>query len=149
MIRAFICPWELIAAESRITHPIVEQGESVVTGPFVCSMFYPDADADGLPDGPHVLVLVEGDSVTIEALDSLEGVYMFPPHPFDTPLDQVPQAIKDEVVALCVQENWMPTEPLFTVAQTYGDCLKLMAKHFQSGFVSFGKYEVERAAEFG
>ncbi len=146
MIRAFVTGWQLVG--NQVLNPIVEQGESVVSGPFACSMVYPDADANGLPDGPHVLIFVESDSPTIEDLDTLDGVYMFPPHAFDTPLADVPQSTKDEVLGLCASEGWMPTAPLFT-AQTYGDCLKLLASHFQAGFTSFGRYEVEKAAEFG
>lgn len=141
MIRAFICGWEFIPERMCVTNPFVELGVP-------CSMIYPDADADGLPDGPHVLVFVKADGVDTDALNALDGVYMFPPHPFDMPMSEVSQAVKDEVLGLCVANNWMPAEPLFT-AQTYGDCLKLLAAHFQSGFVGFGVYEVERAAEFG
>ena len=149
MIRAFITSWIYIPEESRVTHSIAEVYDAVCPNvPATISMFYPDADANGLPDGPHVLIFIESESPAIEQLDTLDGVYMFPPHSFNAPMADVSQAVKDEVLTLCSVNNWMPVDPLFT-AETYGDCLRLLAKSFQIGFVSFGKYEVERAAEFG
>ena len=113
-----------------------------------CRMYYADADANGLPDGQHVLVFVDAPEIDGPAIAAAAGAYMFPPYAFNTPMVEVSQAVKDEVLTLCTANNWMPTEALFT-AETYGDCLKLLAASFQAGFVSFGEYEVERAAEFG
>ena len=141
MIRAFICSWQFIPERMEVINPIAELDVP-------CRMYYADADANGLPDGQHVLVFVDAPEIDGPAIAAAAGAYMFPPYAFNTPMVEVSQAVKDEVLTLCTVQNWMPTEALF-LAATYGDCLKLLAKHFSAGFISFGNLETARAGEFG
>ena len=148
MIRAFISTWQFIPEEMRVTNPILEHGGALVSGEFTCSMLYPDADQDGKPDGAHVLVLVKGDSLTVESLKDLSGVKMLPAYRLTKPVSEIPANAKQAIRAYVVDNNIAPVE-IFDGVVVYGDFLKRLAKHFQVDFNGFGKYESVDELEFG
>lgn len=120
----------------------------------ILSMHYPDADADGLPDKPRVLVLAwqpTGATTTngqnIEDLSALSGVYMLPAYRFQKPISEIPQAVKDEVKTR-LQNNGIPLSALSGI-EVYGDFLRKVAKYFSVSHQGFGRHvEVDSDLEF-
>lgn len=146
MIRAFITTWELVG--NHIQNPIVEQGEAIVSGQFTCSMFYPDADVDGIPDGTHVLILVKGANPTIEDLAALPEVKMLPKYRFSKPVSEIPTGVKQVIKDYVVARGIAPSS-VFDGVEVYGDFLKKLVKSFQVGFKGFGRCETEYDEDFG
>lgn len=141
MIRAFICTWSsepLPGGFRQIHNPIVDHVVANNISGVTCSMHYADADANGLPDKPRVLVMVEGPAV-IETFANLAGVRMLPNVSFNTPADSIPQAIIDEVVAGLVAEG-VPSNAL-NVPVKYGDILRDVARYLSPSHAGFGLYE--------
>lgn len=79
-IRAFIAPWTLVGNE--VHNPIVDHVDTLPNMGIVCSMIYPDADENGVPDGATVLVAVQSDQITGAEIEqmmaSLDGVTLIP-----------------------------------------------------------------------
>ena len=133
MIRAFITTWSIV--DNHVVNPIVDYVDTLsLAEPITCNMYYPDADANGIPDKPYVLVIVKG-PVGIEQLKNLAGVKMIPAYGFNTPVSEIPSAvktaIKDEMVSKGVPLS------AFADVVVYGDFLKRLAKYFSVGFNNF------------
>lgn len=156
MYRAFVCTWSG-SAGGRITHPILEWLENPSNDPpfeVVCSMHYPDADVNGVPDKPEVLVLVwqptgAVDSLgrNIEFLDTLAGVYMIPAYRLSKPVSEIPQPVKNDILNK-LQAKGIP-KSTFNDVVVYRDFLKKIAKYFKVGHIGFGNHiEIDADLEF-
>ena len=115
----------------------------------ICSMVYPDADADGLPDGPNMLVIVESQQATgaqLAQLNDLPGVRMIPAHRINDSVDTLTGAqktrIKDRLLEFDV--------PLTTIQSfvTVGDIFREVEKHINPNAGGLFKYVLDRASEF-
>jgi len=59
-IRVFLTTWSVI--DNTVINPVTTKVETLPPLAIVCSMVYPDAGANGLPDGPRALVIVDCDT---------------------------------------------------------------------------------------
>lgn len=148
MIRAFICKWSLVDNNTRVMHPILAWFEAnEATAPAATlSMHYPDADQDGVPDKPYVLVLVEGPP-EIEQLDNLAQTWMLPPWRFSKPVSEL-TTVQRGAILTKIDNAGIPRSH-FAGVETYGDFLKKVAKYFCVSHSGFGgHYEVNKDADF-
>lgn len=158
MLRAFITTWSAVDSGNgrrRIVNPISNYIESTDIGLTVtCSVHYPDRDIDGLPDKNRVLAIVwqqtgatNGQGQNIESFASLPGVYMLPAFRFTKPIEEIPQSVRDTIIAR-LQTEGIPISALADIA-VYGDFLKKIVKYFQTNFDTFGAHiENESDIEF-
>lgn len=158
MLRAFITTWSAIdlgSGRRRITNPISSYVESNDIGLTVtCSMFYPDRDLNGLPDKSRILVIAHQPTgatnpqgQTIEAFGNLAGVYMLPAYRFQKPIAEIPQNVKNDVLAKLELEG-IPASAVSGLT-VYGDFLKKLAKYFQVNHAGFGSHiEFDAELEF-
>lgn len=149
MIRAFITTWSGEAG-GRVTNPIVEYVDQVdpqvLTQPVICSMHYPDADENGLPDKDKVLVIVQG-GPEIENLNNLQGVRMLPAYRFQKPVSEIPQNVRNAIIS-AVENEGIPRSALAGI-EVYGDFLKKVARYFNVNHQGFGRHiELDVEAEF-
>jgi|GEM_PF-3697158 len=150
MIRAFISTWQLVG--DQVTNPIVDYVDTLppaqtVAERIICSMHYPDADANGLPDKNRVLVIVEG-PITIEGLAQLPGVKMLPAYRFRKPIGEIPAAVR-HAIKTQLQAEGIPLSALSGI-RVYGDFLRAVARYFNTSHSGFGRHiEINREAEFG
>lgn len=152
MIRAFITTWTLSGNE--ITNPIrdyiLTQATAGTPLPVTANMFYPDADLNGFPDKPQVLVLVEGPATfgthTLDDFKNLTGVVEIPPYSFDMLIADIPTTTVNQIKTYLTNQG-IPLSALSGVV-IWGDFLKKVAKYFSIGFQSFGIYETLKSADF-
>lgn len=131
-------------------HPILQWFEdNEATAPeAVLSMHYPDAKADGTPDKPFVLVIVESQSPNVEQLDNLADTWMLPPWRFSKPVSELSAAQRGAILTK-IDNAGIPRSH-FAGVQTYGDFLKLVAKYFSMSHGGFGRhYETGKDEDFG
>lgn len=148
MIRAFICKWSLTG--NRVIHPILEwfEANEGTAPPAVLSMHYPDADVDGKPDGPYVLVLVQSPSPNVEQLGNLAQTWMLPAWRFSKPVSELTAAQREAILSKI--DNAGIPRSYFAGVQTYGQFLKKIAQYFIPNFTGFGDHiEVAADEDFG
>jgi len=153
MIRAFITSWSQSGID--ITNPIrdyiLAQAAAGTPLPVTASMFYPDADLNGIPDKPQVLVLVEGPATfgghSLEDFQNLSGVVLIPPYTFGTLISSIPTTTVNNIKTYITNQG-IPLSALSGVV-TWGDVLKKVASYFSVNFQGFGNYETTKAADFG
>lgn len=147
-IRAFISSWQLVDGE--IHNPILDHVDTQADMGITLSMIYPDADANGLPDKPVVLVLAESHQVpgpVLEQLGNLDGVDLVPPQRPNKRINTLPAAARADLEAL-VSRHKIP-QAVVTGATTIGDALAAIEKHLAPSSNGVARYLVQRAAEFG
>jgi len=144
MIRAFITTWSGVKG-GTVSNPIIDYVDTLPNMGIICSMHYPDTDADGLPDKPRVLVIVEGPPA-IENLNNLAGVKMLPAYRFSKPISEIPQNVIDTVKSAIVNEG-IPLSALSGIV-VYGDFLKKIARYFNASHAGFGRYETVNDLDF-
>jgi len=126
--RLFLSTWTG-AAGGEVKNPIVDYVGTLPNDGYV-AMFYGDADGNGLPDFPLVLVLVYSKNYTgaqIETIASnVAGVHLVPPLRWTYPLSDIPLA-KLQAARTYLNNNGIDTSAL-TLSNTYGDLVKLIVQ---------------------
>lgn len=123
-------------------HPILAHVEAV-GAPISLSMQYPDHDADGLPDGPWVLILARcPDSFDIDnELRSLTGVRQLPIKRIDAPLAQNE---KRAIERLLRDEGLSPD----AVGLTVLDTVDAVIRTFRPAHKGLGRSIIDAAQDF-
>lgn len=147
-IRAFITTWSLI--DSEIHNPIVDHIDTQPDMGIICSMIYPDADSNGLPDKPMVLILVESQQVdghALEQLKNLNGVTLVPGIRPDKRMASIPPSVSSDIDGL-VNAFGIP-KSVVTGANNYSDFLGGISKYISPNNSGLASYIQKRPLEFG
>ena len=147
-IRAFLTTWQLIGSD--IHNPIIDHIDSQPDLGIIASMIYPDADANGLPDKPLVLILVESQQVpgaVLEQLRNLAGVTLIPSARPDKPIATLPPSAKSDLDGLAAAHG-IPQSAINNAA-TLGEALTNIEKYIAPNSNGVARYLAARPAEFG
>ena len=146
-IRAFLTTWTLVDGE--IHTPIVDHIDTQPDMGIIVSLIT-DNGADGLPDGPLILALVESNRVAgaaLEVLGNLEGVDLIPPQRPDKKISSLPASARANLDDL-VARNKIPASAV-TGSDTLGDVLRAIEAHIFPASNGVARYLAARPAEFG
>lgn len=147
-IRAFLTTWSLVGNE--IHNPIIDHVDTQPNMGIILSMTYPDADANGIPDKPVVLVLVESNQVAgpvLEQLKNVDGVTLIPGQRPDKRMSTIAPSVRNDIDGL-VALHKLP-QSVVTGATTYGDFLGSISRYVSPNAVGVQRYIALRPAEFG
>ena len=155
MIRVYISSWELRTDEAGggyVWNPITDAMESLPTLPAEtprdqrnsARLLYPDADADGKPDGPTVMIIARGPNA--EDYQGLPGVDMLPPFDLSTAISSIPQPTVDSVVAM-LADHGIPF-PVIEGTATAGELLDRIVGSFSPGARPITQMFAGREADF-
>ncbi len=147
-IRAFLSTWSLV--DDEIHNPIVDHIDTQPDMGITCSMIYPDADVNGLPDKPMVLILVESQQVhgpVLEQLKNLDGVTLIPGQRPDKKMNSLPPSVANDIDGV-VSSFGIPRS-VVTGATAYSDFLGGIAKYVSPNSTGLSQYIQRRPLEFG
>lgn len=147
-IRAFLTTWTLVDGE--IHNPIVDHIDTQPNMGLICSMIYGDADGNGLPDKPTVMVIVESTQIAgqaIEVLKNVEGVTLIPGQRPDKHMASLPPSVASDIDGLAAQYG-IPRS-VVTGATTYAQFLAGVAKQINQNATALDAYIAKRPLEFG
>lgn len=99
--RVYYSPWTLnvdaITGQRRVTSDVAIWLDENAPGVASTHMVWPDADLDGLPDGPRVITFIRvPDALDIGPLDNLSNTFAFPTYDLSTPMDSIPNGVKNQ-----------------------------------------------------
>lgn len=147
-IRAFLTTWSLI--DGVIHNPIVDHIDTQPDMGIIPSMIYGDADSNGLPDKPTVMVVVESTQVDghmLETLKNVEGVTLIPGMRPDKTMSKIPPSVAGDIDGLAAQFG-IP-HSVVTGATTYAQFLAGVAKQINQNTTALDAYIAKRPLEFG
>jgi hypothetical protein len=153
VIRVFVSGWSGIAG-GTVTNPLSEYLNDNEFGvPLVASYHYPDADGDGLPDGPYVLTVVQqptgatnAEGKNIEELSNLPGVLMLPPIDLTTSYSTVSKNTRLLLEAALSSRGISLAE--LPEDATFKDVIYKVLNTIQPAAASFGAHIEAAAQEF-
>lgn len=133
MIRVFLTTWSvqagvLVHGLTGVIDSVPDQQLVPPTERFRARLLSPDADADGLPDQPSVMLIINGDS-TIEAWAELPGVDMLPPFALNQLIADIPTATVGAVIA-ALESHGIPY-PAVQGSATAGDLLDRIIAYYR------------------
>lgn len=147
-IRAFITNWSLV--NGSVTNPILDHLDTQPDMGITLSMIYPDANADGLPDKPLVLVMAESDRVgggVLESLKNLAGVTLIPGARHDKHIATLPPSAKADIDGLA--SAFKIPASVVTGSTTMSDLIGGIEKYICPNSNGVAHYLATRPAEFG
>lgn len=150
--RIFLCPWTGVAG-GTVSNPVHDYVGTTANQGFV-AMYYGDADNNGLPDYPLVLVLVYSSNFTGAQIENnvaanVPAAHLIPPIPWNTVLSSIPTA-KLQAAQTYLANNGIDTSSL-TLQNTYGDLVKRVVNTIAPlhGHPGLKDWALTNAAEFG
>lgn len=150
MIRAFLTTWSLrISAEGmRVVNPVLDYLDANTLSASVrASYHYADADQDGKPDHPFLVVVVDSDAPEMEdVLGALDGVMLSPPHALNKRTQDVPQPDKDRANGALAAAGFVSRVDNFPDVQSV---VYAVMREINPKFQGFGTRYEARAEDWG
>lgn len=153
-IRAFLSTWRFVPdpinGGGELRNPIEDHLETQAGINVVVSYFYPDRNADGLPDKDVILVLVESPTMSgkdLEALQNVAGVTLIPAYRGNKPLSELPKPAVDAITSMMTTHK-IPASTINSSA-TMQDVISKIAGYVSPGHAGVARYFEQRMAEFG
>ena len=147
-IRAFITTWSLNG--NRVENPIVNYVDTLPAQGITCSMYYPDADQNGLPDKNFLIVLMRSDQLTgaeLETIGAAAGALVIDAQTYNKQLSSLNNGQQNKYKNLITNQG-APIS-IWDNSVTFGDLLVNYIKYLNPSFQGFGDHYTTNIGDWG